>query len=87
MKVRVLIAVLLASAVAAGAEEKERLRKRFGPLYAKFGQGSTTKVRVTSGPEDVKMRNGRVPGKRFRSQRQGSEEFVRRVEGSLPVRT
>jgi formylglycine-generating enzyme required for sulfatase activity len=55
--------LLLASATA--AEEKERLSKHFGPLYKAFGQNSTTKVTILSGPEAVKMRNGQVPGKRW----------------------
>ncbi len=65
MRITVITTLVLVSAVAAGAKDEERLKKRFGPLYAKFGQGSTTKVTVTSDPVAVRMRNGRVPGRRW----------------------
>lgn len=58
-------AVMLALAVAQRATASENLKVQLEELYAKFGQNSTTKIKVVSGPEDVKMRNGGVPGKRW----------------------
>jgi len=58
-------AVMLALAVAQRATASEKLKVQLKELYAKFGQNSTTKIKLVSGPEDVKMRNGGVPGKRW----------------------
>ncbi|NQU19956.1 MAG: hypothetical protein HQ567_01635 [Candidatus Nealsonbacteria bacterium] len=67
MKMKTLAIVVLAIAVATEAktEEKVQVKTHFKPLFAKFGEDSTTKIKVVSGPEDVKMRNGRVAGKRW----------------------
>ena len=65
MTVRIPAIMILASAAAAGEPSAERLKVRFRPLYKQFGRNSTTRVEVVSGPEPVKMRNGRVPGKRW----------------------
>jgi len=62
---KTLAVVILALATAAEAKAEGKLKTHFGPLYAKFGRNSTTKVEVVSGPKDVKMRNGQVPGKRW----------------------
>ena len=67
MKLKILAVTMLtlAFAAAATAEEKEQLKTHFRPLYEKFGEKSTTKIKVVSGPEDVEMRNGRVAGERW----------------------
>jgi photosystem II stability/assembly factor-like uncharacterized protein len=46
-------------------EKKEKLKARFGPLLKEFGRNSTTKVEIVSGPKEIKMRNGGVPGKQW----------------------
>ncbi len=69
----IIVAVIVTLAVApqAPAEKKaekkaeEKLSRRFRDLYRKFGKNSTTKVKIVSGPKDVKLRNGRVPGKQW----------------------
>jgi hypothetical protein len=57
--------VVLTLAVAAEAKDQETLKAHFGSLYGKFGQESTTKVQVESGPENLRMRNGGVAGKQW----------------------
>ena len=45
--------MILALALATEAIADDRtLKARFGPLYEKFGENSTTKVEVVSGPRD-----------------------------------
>jgi formylglycine-generating enzyme required for sulfatase activity len=51
--------------VATGASAKDNLKSHFKPIFEKFGQHSTTKIKVVSGPEAVQMRNGRVAGKQW----------------------
>ncbi|MEC9096890.1 MAG: formylglycine-generating enzyme family protein [Planctomycetota bacterium] len=51
--------------VATNAREKQNLKTHFKPIIEKFGQHSTTKIKVESGPEAVQMRNGRVAGKQW----------------------
>ena len=51
--------------VATGASAKDQLKSHFKPIFEKFGQHSTTKIKVVSGPEAVQMRNGRVAGKQW----------------------
>jgi hypothetical protein len=69
LKILATMFLALAFAVeAGGADQKapaanQKLKERFKPLYKTFGDGSTTKIKVVSGPEEVEMRNGRVPGK------------------------
>jgi len=46
-------------------EAAEPLKVRFRPLFARFGECSTTKVKVVSGPKTVEMRNGKVAGKQW----------------------
>jgi len=66
MKLKILAVTILTLAFASGAiAEDKKLKTHFKPLFEKFGQDSTTKVEVISGPEDVKMRNGGVAGKRW----------------------
>jgi len=69
-----IVVALLAAVpqVEAKAKTKPKAKKNdkklfqiFGGFFGKFGQKSTTKIKVVSGPTDVKMRNGRVPGKRW----------------------
>ena len=59
----IIVAVIVAFAFAPGAKAEKKLFEHFKALFGKFGQNSTTKVKIVSGPKDVKMRNGRVPGK------------------------
>ena len=65
MTMKILAVAILSLAAAAEPKPEQKLKTRFRPLYKTFGQGSTTKVKVVSGPEAVKMRNGRVAGKRW----------------------
>jgi|GEM_PF-372653 len=51
--------------VATGTRAKAKLKSHFKPIFEKFGQRSTTKIEVVSGPEAVQMRNGRVAGKQW----------------------
>ena len=60
-----LVGAVSALTITARAEEKERLNGHFKDLYGTFGRNSTTKVKILSGPENVKMRNNGVPGKRW----------------------
>ena len=57
--------MILAIIVAAEAEAKDQIQAQFHPLWEKFGEKSTTKLKIVAGPEDVKMRNGGVAGKRW----------------------
>jgi len=59
----IVAAVMFALAAAPQARAEKKLFEQFKPLFRTFGQNSATKVTITSGPTDVKMRNGRVPGK------------------------
>ena len=103
---KIIVAVIVALAVIPGAmaekkpekKPEKRLKDLFRGFYGKFGQKSTTKVKIVSGPTDVKMRNGRVPGKvwmatsgefRFKITMQNStgvkvEQVVQRLE-KLPA--
>ncbi len=65
MKLKILVVVIITLVAATEAKAKDKVKTHFRPLYEKFGQDSTTKVEVVSGPEDVKMRNGRVSGKQW----------------------
>ena len=57
--------VLLALVIATGASAKDNLKSHFKPIFEEFGEHSTTKIEVVSGPEAVQMRNGRVAGKQW----------------------
>ena len=48
-----------------GVSTKEKLVTQFRPMLEKFGQQSTTKIDIVSGPEAVQMRNGGVNGKQW----------------------
>ena len=65
MTMRILAVVIPILVVAAPAMAKDKVTACIRPLYEKFGEDSATKVEVLSGPEDVKMRNGGVSGKRW----------------------
>ncbi len=65
MRMKVIAAAMLTLAVAAEAIAKDKVTAHFRPLYETFGQHSTTKLDIVSGPENVEMRNGRVAGKRW----------------------
>jgi len=81
MKLKSLAILIFTLAVALEAIAEDKLKTRFGPLYEKFGQNSTTKVQVVSAPEDVKMRNGRVSGKRWIAT-SGKHRFKLTIEDS-----
>jgi len=85
MKSFVVMLITLAVAAEAQAEGKEKLKVRFGPLYGKFGQASTTKIEVLSGPKDVKMRNGGVAGKQWMA-KSGKHRFKLTIEDSTKVK-
>ncbi len=65
METKILAILIVAILVVAPATAEDKLKTQFKPIYPKFGQSSTTKVKVVSGPVDVKMRNGRVAGKQW----------------------
>ena len=65
MKMKVIAVVILAVVVAAEAEAKDQIHARFRPLWGRFGEKSTTKLKIVTGPEDVKMRHGGVAGRRW----------------------
>lgn len=73
MKMKILAVLVLTLAVTAEASAKdkvpenvpEKVKTHFQPLFGQFGHNCTTKLKVLSGPEDVKMRNGRVRGKQW----------------------
>ncbi len=65
MKMKIFAVVILAVVLAAEAEAKDQIQARFRPLWEKFGEKSTTKLTIVAGPEDVKMRNGGVAGRRW----------------------
>ncbi len=81
MKMKILTAVLLSLALASAANSKENVKAQFKPFYEKFGQNSTTKIKVVSGPVAVKMRNGRVAGKRWIAT-SGDHKFKLTIEDS-----
>jgi len=62
---KVIVLVLVACAVAPEAGAEKRVVDHLKELYRTFGQNSTTKVKVVSGPKDVKMRRGGVAGKQW----------------------
>ena len=45
--------------------DKKQVEPQFRHLYQTIGEKNTTKIELVSGPEDVKMRNGRAPGRRW----------------------
>jgi len=65
MKTKILAVVICALVVAAKANAEQKLKTHFKSLYGTFGRNSTTKVRIVSGPKNVKMRNGGVAGKQW----------------------
>ena len=46
-------------------EKKQQLEPQFRHLFRTMGEKSSTKIKLVSGPEAIKMRNGQVPGKRW----------------------
>lgn len=85
MNMKILTIVVCTLAIAPDVIAKEALTARFGPLYEKFGQDSTTKVEVLSGPVDVEMRNGRVPGQQWMAQ-SGKYRFKLTIQESTGVK-
>tara|TARA_Y100000589_G_scaffold292436_1_gene296579 strand:+ start:1196 stop:1999 length:804 start_codon:yes stop_codon:yes gene_type:complete len=56
----------LSTVYAADTKEKQQqVEQQFRHLYRTIGEKSSTKINLVSGPEAIKMRNGRVPGKRW----------------------
>jgi hypothetical protein len=78
MKMKI-IAIVILSLVVPAAEAKDQIQARFRPLWEKFGEQSTTKLKIVTGPEDVKMRNGGVAGKRWIATR-GDYRFKLTIE-------
>jgi hypothetical protein len=76
--------VVLVLAVVAESQVPEKLKTHFQSLYEKFGQGSTNNVKVVSGPEDVKMRNGGVAGKKWIATC-GTHQFKLTIQDSVKV--
>ena len=62
MKKTMTTAILVLAVTAHAKEEKKRVFEYFSELFGKFGQNSTTQVRIVSGPKRVTMRNGHVEG-------------------------
>ncbi len=62
---KILAIVILTLVVTLDVNAKDKITACLRPLYTKFGENSTTKIELVSGPADVKMRNGRVPGKQW----------------------
>lgn len=62
---KITVAVAFALALTPHAKAEKKLVEHFSELFGKFGQNSTTKVKIVSGPEDVRMKNGRVAGKQW----------------------
>ena len=67
--------------VAAAPDEKDNLKTHFKSIYKTFGQNSTTKIKIVSGPEPVEMRNGRVAGKQWIAS-SGDDEFKLTIENA-----
>jgi len=65
MKMQVFFVMILSLAVVGGASAKDKIAARLRPQYATFGRNSKTQIEIVSGPADVKMRNGGVPGKQW----------------------
>jgi len=63
MKTKIITVATLLLAFAAGASARDKITSHFRPLYPTFGRNSKTEIEIVSGPKDVKMRNGGVPGK------------------------
>ena len=85
MKMKILAIVILTLVAAPEANAKDKVKAHFRPFYEKFGQNSTTKLEIVSGPEAVKMRNGAVAGKRWIATR-GEYRFKLTIEDSTGVK-
>jgi len=84
MKMKIFSVVILSLAVAAEANAKDKVTSHFRPLYATFGRNSKTKIEIVSGPKDVRMRNGRVPGKQWLA-RSGKHQFKLTIQDGTGV--
>jgi len=85
MKMKILAVMVCTLAIASDVMAKEALKVRFGPLYEKFGRDSETKIEIVSGPVDVEMRNGSVPGKRWMAT-SGKYRFKLTIQESTGVK-
>ena len=65
MTTRILAIALVTLSVGTEAIATDKITAYFRPLYAKFGRNSKTQIKIVSGPKNVKMRNGGVPGKQW----------------------
>jgi hypothetical protein len=84
MKIEMLAVIVCTLVIALDAGAEEQLKVRFGSLYEKLGRHSTTKIDVVSGPVDVQMRNGRVPGKRWMA-KSGKYRFKLTIQESTGI--
>jgi hypothetical protein len=64
---------------------KVKVKAHFEPLFKDFGRNSTTKVKVVSGPEEVKMLNGGVSGKQWIAT-SGKYRFKLTIQDSTEVK-
>jgi len=62
----------------------KKLMQQFGGLFRDFGKGSTTKVKIVSGPTAVKMNRARTPGKQWIATR-GPYRFKLSIEDSTKL--
>jgi len=85
MKMKILAVAILTLAVATEGNAEDKLKANFGTLYREFGRDSTTKVKVVSGPKDVKMRNGGVSGKQWMATC-GKHRFKLTIQDSTGVK-
>ena len=65
MKMKIIALVILTLAVAAEASAEDSLKDIFKSAYKTFGRDSKTEIRISGGPEAVKMNRGGVPGKQW----------------------
>lgn len=82
---KLIVLVLVAFAVAPQAKAEKKLVDHFKALYGKFGQASTTKVKVVSGPKAVKMKRGGVEGKQWLATC-GTFRFKLTIQDSVKVK-
>jgi formylglycine-generating enzyme required for sulfatase activity len=57
--------MVVSMAIGVHAAEKKTLKESFRYIYEQFGQKPAGKVSILSGPEAVKMRRARTPGKQW----------------------
>ncbi len=65
MTTRILAIALVTLTVSTEAMARDKITAYFRPLYATFGQNSKTQIKIVSGPKEVTMGRGGVPGKQW----------------------